>query len=188
MTDLDPAPVTAEDRAWAAKAQELELGALAAMRASAEKWAAALTSALGVVSLTALLVGPGVFKHLSDGDKKAAEVAFFVAAILTLVAVGLATLAAQAVRTRIIGHSGHDFKRWATRQIDAWHPALLASRWLACAAVVCVFVSAGILWFGDQADSHPTVIDAQGSALCTSGSTGSITAIEGAEYLLRCRK
>lgn len=114
------ADVTPADRLWSAKAQELEVGALAAMRGSAEKWAAALTGTLGVVSLAALLTGPTAFKSLSSDAKTAAEVAFFLAAVLTLIATILATLAAQTSRTKILGNSGLQFKVWATSQTDKW--------------------------------------------------------------------
>jgi drug/metabolite transporter superfamily protein YnfA len=181
-------PLTPEDRLWSAKAQELELGALAAMRGSAEKWAAALTGALGVVSLTALLTGPTTFKSLSADAKIVAEIAFFLAAVLALVAAALATLAAQTTQTKIVGGSGTQFKQWAASQIDKWQPFISASRWLAAFAVLFVLISAGVLWFGDRTKPGPTVIDAQGSALCPHGPSGTTVTIEEADYLLRCGK
>jgi hypothetical protein len=184
--EFDLKPLSAEDRTWTAKAQELELGALSAMRSSAEKWAAALTSALGVVSLAALLVGPGVFKHLSPSNKVAAEVAFFVAAFISMIATALATLAAQNARTMIVGRSGTAFKDWATKQTNKWYTALVVSRWLAGCAVLLIFTSGAILWFGDQTKEGPTVIDVQGTSLCPEASSHAVATIKGAEYLLRC--
>lgn len=185
---IEVKPLTRGDRAWNTKAAELELSALSTMRSTAEKWAAALTSGLGVVGLAALLTGPGVFKHLTATSKDVAELAFFVAAVAALIAITLSTLAAQAARTKISSGSGPDFRAWAKYQIDKWHPYLSASRWLAAAAILFVLLSAGILWFGDTAEPGPTIIDAQGSALCPEASARPAATIKGAEYLLRCSK
>jgi hypothetical protein len=177
------------DRAWAAKAQEEETAALSNLRSSAEKWAAALTSALGVVGLAALIKGPESFKGLTDAPRHRAEALFFVAALAALIATVLANFAAQQNAAKILGHSGSAYKQWAQDQIETWRTVLSASRWLAALAVACVLGSAAFLWFGENEPSTPTVIDASGSAICgdAAGDATTVTAA-GASYVLRCRR
>jgi hypothetical protein len=177
--DLNP-----QDRAWAAKAREEETAALSNLRSSAEKWAAALTSALGVVGLAALLKGPEPFKSLADDPRWWAERLFFAAAVLALIASVLATLAAQQNAAQILAGSGSGYRQWAQAQIGTWRTVLSGSRWLAAAAVACILVSAALLWFGESKPSTPTIIDATGSALCEDA--GSTATAEGASYVLRC--
>jgi hypothetical protein len=176
------------ERAWATKALEEETAALSNLRSTAEKWAAALTSALGVVGLAALLKGPEPFKGLSDTPRTWAEVLFFAAAAAALVATVLAAFAAQQSAAQILGGSGGAYKQWATNQIGKWRKALSASRWFAAFAVGCVIGSAALQWFGSSKASTPTVIDASGSALCDGAAGGdtSVT-VQDASYVLRCR-
>ena len=172
------------ERAWAAEALEEETAALSNLRSTAEKWSAALTSALGVVGLAALLKGPEPFNGLTSQPRWWAERLFFAAAVLALLATLLATLTAQQNAAKILGGSGTAYKTWATGQIGRWKRALSASRWLAAAAVACVLASASLLWFGTSKASTPTIIDATGSALCHNA--GSTVIAKGASYVLRC--
>lgn len=180
--------MTPGDRAWAAKALEEETTALSNLRATAEKWAAALTSALGVVGLAALLKGPEAFKSLADTPRMWAESLFFVAAVAGLLATVLANLAAQQSAATILGGSGSAYKQWAHGQIAVWRKALSASRWIAALAVACVLGSAAFLWFGEDKASSPTVIDATGTAVCDDAAgTNTSTTPTGTAYVLRCR-
>ena len=166
MTPLETRPLESTDRVWATKARDEEVAALSNLRGTAEKWAGALTTALGVVSLAALLQGPKVFSPLTKGSRDAAKVAFFLAGLAALIAIVMATLAAQQSRERILGRSGTQYKDWSNAQVKRWAFWLSVSRWLAALAAAAVLVSAFLLWFGERATARPTVIDGRGSALC----------------------
>ncbi len=180
------ANLTAEDRAWAAKAREEQVGALAKVRASAEKWAASLTTALGVVGLAALLEGPKVFTGLTDDYRWWAERLFFGASVVALIAVACATAAAHASVSKILDNSGEAYKSWVGTQIGTAQLLLKSSRWLAALAVAAVLASALLLWFGGDKPSSPTVIDATGSAVCLGGSGSASASLDGVAYVVRC--
>jgi hypothetical protein len=176
----------AEDRLWLAKVQELAVGALPDMRSSADKWATALTTALAAVSLTALVAGPGIFKGLTPTAGDVAKGFFFAGALAALVATIVARLAAQPTRKHILNQSGDQYRQWSYAEVNKWHRPLGATRWFAALAMFCVLVCAGILWFGDQAASNPTIIDGQGTVLCPKSQGGTVTTIKNASYLIRC--
>jgi hypothetical protein len=177
--------LTSDERRWSAKARELETEALPNIRGTAEKWAAAITGSLGVVGLAALLNGPEAFNELDGWHKDGAEWCFVGAAVAALIATLLATLAAQSEVTNLQASSGTAYRDWARGQISSAGRALKWSRWLAAAAAALVLASAAFLWFGDTKAPSATVIDAQGTALCTSSSP-SEPQIADATYVIRC--
>ena len=185
MTQLNTRELEPEDRVWAARARDEEAAALSNLRGTAEKWAAALTTALGVVSLAALLQGPKVFNPLTKGNRDVAKAAFFVAGVAALVAIVMATLAAQQSRGQILGRSGSDYRQWSKAQVKRWTFWLSFSRWLAALAVTCVLVSAALLWVGERTAATPTVIYGRGSALC-GGAASTQPAATGSDYVIRC--
>lgn len=186
LTFEAPQAMDAQARRWAEAANALELSALADVRALAEKWAAALTGALGVVGLAALIEGAETFDKLDDPWKWLAKLSFFVAAVLALIATVLAVLAAQGTSKRVFIPGGSALREYATTAVDDALGRLSASRWLAAGAVAAVLLAAGLLSFAPKASSGPTVIEIQGSQLCPAGST--VTRTSDAGYVIRCRR
>jgi hypothetical protein len=101
-----PTAMTVEDRRWADQAEKLELEALTAIRGLAEKWAASLTSALGVVGLAALFQSAGKFDDLDNPWKAIGQICFTLAVLLALVASGLSIAAAQGAAKRVFVPGG----------------------------------------------------------------------------------
>jgi hypothetical protein len=186
LTFEQPLAMDAQARRWAEAASKLEISALSDVRGLAEKWAAALTSALAVVGLAALIEGAKTFDKLDDPWKGLAKLSFVVAAVLALIATALATLAAQGTSKRVFIPGGSAIREYATTAVETALGFISASRWLAGAAAAAVLLAAGLLWFAPRAGSEPTVVEIQGSQLCPAGAT--IVRTSDADYVIRCRR
>jgi hypothetical protein len=180
--------MTVEDRLWADQAEKLELEALTAIRGLAEKWAASLTSALGVVGLAALFQSASKFDQLDDPWKAIAQICFTLAVLLALVASGLSIAAAQGAAKRVFVPGGAALREYSKSAVDDALRYLKLSRILAALAAVAVLGTAYCLWFGNRADSSATVIELPaGSQTCTgAGKTGVRTS--DADFVVRCGK
>jgi hypothetical protein len=177
----------AEDRRWTEKAQELQRDALPDVRSTAEKWAASLTGVLGVVGLAALIEGADKFASLRNPEQWIGKACFFAAALLTLCATGFATAAAQGSGRMVWMPYSENLREDARREVKKAAARLAASRWLAGIAVAFVLGSAFALWWGRGAASSPTVIEVQGSKLC-SDSFINVKPAPGTKYVVHCRK
>jgi hypothetical protein len=183
-----PTAMTIDDRKWAARASELELGALTAIRGLAEKWAASLTAGLGVVGLAAVFQTADKFAKLAAPWKAIAQVSFTLAVVVALVATGFAIAAAQGAAKRLFIPSGvalRDYSRTAVNHALTW---LKVSRILAAIAACLVLVSGYCLWFGDRAKGSPSVIELPaGSQPCPAGVSDLDPAKSDADFVVRCK-
>jgi hypothetical protein len=138
-----------QDLAWAKKAQTLELEALPAVRATAERWAAALTGLLGAVGLAAVLNGADAYDGLQATAQAWAKGTFFAAAALNLLAAAAAIAAAQLTTRRVHLATTGTYQKFARDAVESAVRRLQVSRWCAAAAVACTVASGAILWWGD---------------------------------------
>jgi hypothetical protein len=160
-------PMTRQDKRWAELAAKRELEALANIRGLAEKWAASLTGALGVVGLAALLDKSATFAKLDDPWKGIAEVSFVLAVVLALVSTVFAVMAAQGTAKRYFIPAGTALKHYSEESVKAALWQLRLSRTIAAVAAAAFLLAGSMLWFGDKAASSPTVIELPaGTQLC----------------------
>ena len=165
--DGPPKPMSRQGRRWAELAVKRETEALPTIRGLAEKWAASLTAALGVVGLTGLIDKSETFSKLESGWKTVAEVSFVLATVLGLVATALAILAAQGSAKRYFLAGGSALKQYSKEAVDTVLTLLKWSRIVAGLAAACILIAGGCLWFGDRAAGKPTAIELPaGSQLC----------------------
>jgi hypothetical protein len=178
--------MTVEDRRWAQKGAELELESLTNIRGLAEKWAASLTGALGVVGLAALFEGADKFAKLDEPWKTVAQVSFTVSIVLALLATILSIAAAQGAAKRAFIPGGTALRQYSRDAVDAALEALKWSRILAAVAVAGVLIAGYCLWFGDRAKGSATVIELpKGSELCPA--TAASPPESDADYVIRCK-
>jgi hypothetical protein len=183
-----PTAMTVEDRLWADQAEKLELEALTAIRGLAEKWAASLTSALGVVGLAALFQSAGKFDKLDDPWKAIAQICFTLAVLLALVASGLSIAAAQGAAKRVFVPGGAALREYSKSAVHDALRDLKVSRILAALAAVAVLGTAYCLWFGNRAESSATVIELPaGSQTCAGAGKTDVTTSD-ADFVVRCGK
>jgi hypothetical protein len=145
-----PQPSSAENLAWAKEALRLEVAALPAVRASAERWTASLGAVLGGVGLGALLRGPGDFDQLAGTPSALGKVCFIAAVVAGCAATASAAVAAQVTRVRVLLPGGATFRVAAQRATSRAFRLLRASQILAGAAVVLLLLAVGILWWGNH--------------------------------------
>jgi hypothetical protein len=180
-------PMTHQDRQWAELAAKRELEGLATIRGLAEKWAASLTGVLGVVGLAALIDKAETFGKLDSPWKEIAEVSFLLALVLTLVASAFAIAAAQGTSQRFFIPSGAALRLYSIQAVDDALRYLKRSRILALLATIGVLIAGVCLWFGDQAQGGPTVIEVPDAAgFCAGVTDESQTSDSDSDFLLRC--
>ena len=182
----DPTAMDPVDRRWAEKAIEREFEALPAIRGLAEKWAASLTSILGVVGLAALLEGADTFDKLDSPWRQIAEWSFIVAAVAALLAMAMAVAAAQGTSQRTFVPGGSALREYAETSVDSALRQLARSRWLAAFAATLVLAAAGCLWLGEEKEGKPTVIEVHGTEFCATLGAAAGEASEDASIVVRC--
>jgi hypothetical protein len=182
----DPVTMNSSDQRWAEEADKRELEALPSIRGLAEKWAASLSGALGVVGLAALIEGADTFDRLDEPWRAIGQCGFVLAAVLALVATALAVLAAQGTAKRTFVPGGSALRDYAESAVDKALKLLAVSRWLAVGAVFSVIVAAGCLWFGAEKPGEPTTIEVHGSGeLCAPAAHVGATSGD-ADIVVRC--
>lgn len=180
--------MTVEARAWAEKADKLELESLATIRGLAEKWAASLATALGVVGLAALFEDAGKFDKLEPTWALVAQVSFTAAALLALLATALSIAAAQGTAQRTFVPGGTALREYSKKAVDDALDWLKCSRILAGIAAAAVLVAGYCLWFGEQAKDSATVIELPANPeLCASGRAVSRPDAPDADFVVRCK-
>jgi hypothetical protein len=142
---------TTEDDHWERYARELEREALPAMRATADRWAAGVTTLLGGAALSALLAGEDTFSGLSDGAATLGEVLFFAAALAAAVAGSAALLASIATTTRLFLPGASAYRAAQQAAVRRAARQLVVSRCAAALSVALLLASAAVLFFGPQA-------------------------------------
>jgi hypothetical protein len=184
-----PTAMTVEDRVWAEKAGELELDALKTIRGLAEKWAASLTGALGVVGLAALLEGSDKFNKLDRPWKAIAQIGFTAAIVLALIATALSIAAAQGAAKRVFVPGGTALRDYSRTAVNDALRSLKYSRILAVVASAGVLIAGYCLWFGDRAKGSASVIELPaGSQPCPPGVGTVDVAKSDADIVVRCGK
>lgn len=147
------------DMEWAKRMSELHGGALAAVRATADRWTAVLTALLGVAGAVSLLQGPVAFEKLEPGTAAFAKGIAFGAAVLTLSALGCAIAAGQhASREYFLPTTGAVQEEFdvALEHTLGW---LFRSRVLAATAIALALTSAALLWWGETEPRSPQKIE-----------------------------
>jgi hypothetical protein len=183
-----PQPVGNDLLPWAAQMNAKDLSALSDLRSSASSWAGSLATALGAVSLSAILTGSKTFSGLASTPAHWGEVFFILAGVMALIATGLALYTAQQTSLSPYGADPKRYRDWATRPVEQGIERLHWSQVLAVAAVAAALASAGILFFGPQAASTPTRIDVSGTKLCQAGSSTTTAPPAGTGFVLECGK
>lgn len=174
-----------QDRRWAELAVERKQEALATIRGLAEKWAASLTAALGVVGLTALIDKSATFAKLDEPWMTIAEISFVLAILLALVATAFAIAAAQGTAKRYFIPAGTALREYSEEAVSDALKRLRISRIVAALAAAAVLAAGGILWFGDEAKSKPTTIELPANAqLCADANP--LPEQTDASYRIRC--
>lgn len=179
--------MTVEERAWADQADKLELEALSGIRGLAEKWAASLTTALGIAGLGALFESAGKFDKLGGAWKAVAKISFSAAVVLALTATVLATTAAQGTTKRLFIPGGSALREYSRRAVASALVLLKWSRISAVLAALGLLVAGYCLWFGTHAQGSATVIELpKASQFCPSGTATGDAAKSDADIVVRC--
>ncbi len=170
------------DLAWAKRVEQLQLDALPAIRASAERWAGALTALLGAVGLAALINGPGRFDGLEGSSELVGKTSFLLALVLSLIASGLAVSAAQVTSKRLLLPTLGAYRDAIEEAVSTAVTCIRISRWLALAAVLATLVAGLTLWLGDASQPATKSILIRGCA----GVEGSSSFKAPPETVVRC--
>jgi hypothetical protein len=136
-----------DDLRWELQAEELHANRLADTRATAQKWAAAITSITGVFGIVAVIKGPSSIHALSSPGRYIVYSLAGVAVLLALMAIGLASAASEG--TPRLGHlSGSEARFWESWQATAAMHELKLSRAFAYVAVLVLLAAILITWVG----------------------------------------
>lgn len=153
-------PWTQADGEWHEQALKLRLTALPTLRASAERWAAGLTTLLGGAGLLAALFGPERFEQLASPYEALAKGLFFAAAVLAAVATGAALVASSVAARRVFLATGPAFQAMNRAAVRTTLKRLSLSRWSAAASVLLLLCAAAIVYFGPRDPSTSTPVPA----------------------------
>jgi len=135
-----------EDLRWELEAEQLYAGRLDDMRATAQKWTAAITSLTGVFSIVALIKGPETIAKVLEPWRGIVYGFVIAAVLLALVAIALAAAAAGGT-PRVARLSGREADTWTGWQAAAGKHELLYSRRGAIAAVLAMLTAIALTWF-----------------------------------------
>lgn len=174
---------------WNAQLKAKRLSALDDLRSSASSWAGSLATALGAVSLSAVLTGSKTFSGLATASAHWGEGTFIAAAVLALAATALALYTAQQTKlSKFKKDQQTSYAEWSVKQVTDGFKRLHRSQFLAALAATMALVSAGFLFFGTQAPSTPTTVDVGGTTLCKAGTTTVAKPTSGTGYAIECQK
>lgn len=181
-------PSSGDTDLWNRHAAELERAALPAVRASAERWTAALAGLLGAVGLAAILDGAKRFSPLDEPWQSLGKWAFFLAAACAFVAALKAAVAAQVTSRKVFVGAAAGFREASKLAVADALGKLKWSRGLAVAAAGLVFVSAGLVWFAPTEPSGPQRIDIHGVSGCQEPSVdvAKLTVPDSGLVVVRC--
>jgi Na+/proline symporter len=146
---------TPEDGIWEQAALAWQTEALPSVRASAERWAAGLSTLLGGAGIGVLLAGPGRFISLESCYETLAKSLFFAAGIAALVALALAIAAASATSRTLFLLSGPALRKVHRQAVRRAVTQLGISRIATMIALTLLLASAALLFFGPTDPSTP---------------------------------
>lgn len=135
---------------WQARADQLALDALPAVRAAAERWSAAIGGLMAAASVAALLKGPSAFNELGGWAGAAGRVCFLLAVVVAMAALVASALAAQPTPARLTLATGARLRELHESRFETAAAQLTFSRWAALGGVVLLATAAVLMWVGPR--------------------------------------
>jgi hypothetical protein len=153
-----------EDLRWEERAAELAFNELPDLRSTAERWVMTLGAVMGVFGVVLVIKGPSDITRISDDT-----VYILVGALLggaglcALVAIVMATFAAQGTPHRVERYTGEQVRTFYREEARLAARRLRRSRWSAVVAMVLLGGAIGATWYG----TPRSVPDKSGDSLMT---------------------
>lgn len=138
---------TPEDEAWNEVAVTWQVEALPAVRASAERWTAGISTLLGGAGVGMLLAGPGRFADLQSPYEAVSKALFFTAAGAALLALACAIVASTATSRTLFLLSGSALRHASRRALRKATRTMTVSRVATWLALILLLASAALLFF-----------------------------------------
>lgn len=149
-----------DDRKWEEEAVELSHTALDDVRESAKAWAGSIGALLGVGGTVAFVKGEDAFSKLSTSEGNVAFWLTVAAALLAVLAIALATFAAQGTPHRYASLDGWTLNKVSREREQRAMELLLWSRTFAIVAAIAVLGGFGIAWKAGIASDDPATVSA----------------------------
>jgi hypothetical protein len=164
-------PATVTEAEWEVVAEELQFEALEGIRASAEKWVAAIAAILGIFTVAAVVKGPSDVSKIDLGWTIVVAAATAGAIGCAVWATYLASRAAYGVPTKLY-RVGSELRKYHRSQADEAGRQLTSAIRYSLQAVALLALAVGILWFvtprEPAAQASVLVVTADGEVVCGS--------------------
>lgn len=177
------------NKRWAQRANAIQFGELAAVRATAGQWRNGLAGLTALLSAGTLLASPTLASHLDPGPQLAVGLVAVAGLLTLLYGTWRAMDAAFGVPAKEQYITGEWLQNWEREQADQAVKALTVARWAFLAGVLLTIAAATIA-YGFASSSTGTLARVQTSTgiwcgqLGSAGRSISITGADGTEHLI----
>jgi hypothetical protein len=162
-------PATLSEAKWEKRAEELSLGALDSVRASAAKWTGTIATLLAIFGVVSLVKGPSDITKVSGsfasvGNETWVIIVLGVAVALAAAATFLSALAAYGLPTRM-RYVGAEVRRKHREAAESSRKRLNWSWLLALGALIALALAVGVTWLktpDDPATPSRTIVFTDG--------------------------
>lgn len=182
-------PYGLANKRWAQRANAIQFGELAAVRATARQWRNGLAGLTALLSAGTLLASPTLASHLDPGPQLAVGLVAVAGLLTLLYGTWRAMDAAFGVPPKEQYITGEWLQNWEREQADQAVKALTVARWAFLAGVLLTIAAATIA-YGFASSSTGTLARVQTSTgiwcgqLGSAGRSISITGADGTVHLI----